>query len=198
MSCLTCPTDPNLADVALLLQKSALEAEACIFEQEKLLRSAVNRPTVLVSSTTTFAASNGSEGFFTEFIDAVTIFNNANNLDGMNAWRNVFLMGGIFLCGVNFTATAATPDDNTLRRTSLGVRSVPDTGYSQSIIFTQYETTAANGVDVSVAAVFAVEPNIVVGQASLLVTNTSSAVTIGTGALIWATRLGDSSIVRMV
>lgn len=199
MSCLTCPADPNLADVALQLQKTALEAEACIFAQEKALRAASNAPTVITATTGSFTITNGLEGPLTpDSVGYTTIFNNANTLDPSIAWQNLFLMGGIFLCGLNFNMTATTPTDNSMRRTSLGVRAPFSFGYTQSIIFTQYETTALNGIDASVVAVFATDPNTVIGDASLFHTNTASTITIASGLTYWATRLGDSSVVRTV
>lgn len=199
MSCLTCPADPNLADVALLLQKSALEAEACIFEQEKLLRGAVNEPTVVVTSNASFTITNGFDStLIPESITYTALFNNASTLDASIAWSHLFLTGGIFLCGVNYNATATTPTNNSVRRTSLGVRFPDFVGYNQSLIFTQYETSATGGADVSVVGVFAVEPNTNIGRATLLHTNTASTVTIAAGLVVWATRLGDISVIRTV
>lgn len=200
MSCLTCPTDPNLADVALLLQKSALEAEACIFDQEKLLRGAVNQPTVVAQSTNSVVSSltNFEFPLVSTAFTFTTLFNNASTLDARPAWQRLFLRGGIFFCGITYNVTATTPTDNSLRRTSLGVGPPTFFAYNQSLIITQYETTATNGVDVALAGVFAVDPDTAIGQASLLHTNTSSSVTIAAGMRIWATRLGDSSVIRTV
>jgi hypothetical protein len=199
MSCLTCPENPNLADVALQLQYTALQAEQCIYTQEQLLRSAVNRPTIITTTTATFNVSSGVETSLVDVGTPVVTFNNSTIAPPGTAWRNFFLQGGIFLCGVTYNVTAAAPTDNTLRRTALGLRNTydPSPQYSQSLVFTQYETTAALGVDVSVMGVFAATPNRTYGNATLLQNNGSS-VTVSTGLVLWATRLGDTTATRTV
>lgn len=50
---LSCPDDANYAAIAKQLHETALEAEERIFTLEHLLRSAVNRPTIIMTSTST-------------------------------------------------------------------------------------------------------------------------------------------------
>lgn len=197
MTCLTCPDEANLGDVALQLQKTALEAEACIYEQEKLLRSAVNRPTILVTTTASFVVPTGVETTLAGSGTPTVTFNNSTISTPSTAWQNFFLIGGIISCGITYNVTAGAPTDNTLRRTALGLRNIfdPSPDFSQSLVFSQYETTATNGIDVSVHGVFSALPGTVVGNATLYHLNGSN-MTVAAGAILWATRLGDSTATR--
>lgn len=197
MTCVTCPDSEALGDVALQLQQTALEAEACIFTQERLLRSAVNRPTIITTTTATFNISSGVESTLVDQGTPVVTFNNSTIAPAGQAWRNFFLQGGVFACGVTYNVTAAAPADNTLRRTALGLRltSDPSPQYSQSMVFSQFETTATLGVDVSIMGVFAAQPGTVYGNATLLQAN-GTVMVVSTGLILWATRLGDISATR--
>lgn len=193
MSCLTCPTDPNLGDVALQLQKTALEAEACIYTQEQLLRSAVNRPTVITSIQTPQNLLVNVQYDFNDFTDTLVFANTA-----LTNWSDFFNLGGIIMCGMFFNVTATgAATDNTSRRAFLRTKRNNMAPITNETLLTIFETTASGGIDFSMTATFACETNDF-GEAAFVHENTGSSLTLAAGATLWATRIGDSQALKAV
>jgi len=196
--CLTCPQPENYAAVALQLQNTALQAEACLFELQKQLRNGTNPLTTILTST-------GAELTTANVLQdlGVTAFTiNFSN------WTAVQLVGlgtnlpaGVYQVGAMLTATATgVVDDNSLRvlrirtkRAGTPTDAVAD--FSDEV--TIYEPNNGNGSDMSLMTTVTLD-----GSQELLFsfthTNTSSTLSIGVGARYWWSKLSDQVALRTV
>lgn len=197
-----CPEPANLADISLQLEQTALQAEACIFDKERLLRSAVNKPTIIVVSGAPQVLGTVATPLTTAYSPLYTNigWNIYNSPAGaVPTWNNVAQMGGVWLVGVALNATAVgAVTDNSAR--SLFINTITDvigTGTTQAIE-TLFEPNVGGGVDMSLTTVINTTQSVDQFQAVFFHNNVASNVTIAAGAIFWATRLGDSQIVKVV
>lgn len=193
--CLECPTPDNYAAIALQLQETALQTEACLFDLERLLRSAVNRPTLIRTSTSPVSVVSG---FFQPvgFSSTTLTFANTTTTDFVGGFPE-----GVWHVGANITAIASgAVDDNSYRYLTVRLRnssdppSAPDvTGVVTSV----REVNNGFGVDMSLTAVIVIRANqeLVIDFAH---GNTSSNLNISTGAVYWATRISDIVSLQVV
>lgn len=195
MACLTCPSEASLGDVALILQKTALEAEACIYEQEIALQTAINRPTLVWQTASSISVIPNSDEQITLQGNPTILFNNT----GFGSPPSVFALGGIFLYGITLNAVASgTVNDNTIRRITLQtVDNLFNGSPIDTVYYTVFETSAAGGMDMTCWGLFSVPVN-----SSAIIrfvhANTSSNINISAGAIQYITRIGDNSTVRAV
>lgn len=206
---LNCPEPENYAAVAKQLHETALQAEERIYCLEQQLRYAVNRETLVQTTTADmgpFASSSGTttDGGFTIFTTATASTLSFLNFElppseGSNGWRLPPGMWHVGCYGATFSVGAA--NDNTYRQMRIiKGRTNPDTGgleYLEEASGTAFET--ANGVQIliTVSDVFKVEE----GDRILFLfrhANTSSNVSIASGAIVWFTRLSDADVIRVI
>lgn len=204
---LDCPEPENYAAVAKQLHETALQAEERIYCLEQQMRSAVNRPTFMVTTTGDmgpFVAESGTDPLTGDdlfsFGTPVTVnFGNIPSPSSIFGWA---LSPGIWhvgAYGASFSVGAAS--DNTYRQLRiLKVRTHPIVGtneFLEEASHTSYES--ANGVQIllSVDGVFKIEA----GERILFIFrhgNIASNVSIAAGAIAWMTKLSDSNVVRVI
>lgn len=195
---MTCPHPENYAAIALQLQNTALQAEACLHDLQRRLRQGTNPLTTVLTST-------GAE---------LTIANNLQDL-GVTAftvnfsnWTAIQLVGlgpnlppGVYQVGASLTATATgAVDDNSLR--ILRIRTVPAGAPTNSVAdfsdeVTIYEPNNGNGSDMTLMTTVTLNGNQSL-RFSFDHTNTSSTISIGIGATYWWSRLSDQVALRTV
>lgn len=196
--CLTCPEPQNYAAVALQLQNSALQAEACLHDLQRRLRQGTNPLTTILTSTGAelTSANNLQDLGVTSF--AITFSNwTANQLLGLGP----NLPAGVYQVGVSLTATATgAVNDNSLRYLRIRTKPAGTPTNAPADAFdelTIYEPNNGNGSDMTLMTTMTLN-----GNQSLLFsfdhTNTSSAISIGIGATYWWSRLSDQVALRTV
>jgi hypothetical protein len=196
--CLTCPQPQNYAAVALQLQNTALQTEACLFTLEQQLRNATNPLTTIITST-------GNESVAANVLTDLGITSFTINFSNWTANQLLSLgpnlPAGVYQVGVMLNATAAgVVDDNSLRvlriRTKkAGTPTAAAADFSDEI--TIYEPNNGTGSDMSLFTTVTLN-----GTQELLFsfthTNTSSLITIATGARYWWSKLSDQVALRAV
>jgi len=196
--CLTCPEPENYAAVALQLQNTALQAEACLFDLEKQLRNGTNPLTTIVTSTgaeltvANVLADLGVTSFTTNFSNwtAVQLVDLGPNLPP-----------GVYQVGAMLTATATgAVNDNSLR--ILRIRTIKSgsptnaaADFSDEV--TIYEPNNGQGSDMSLLTTVTLNGNQEL-RFTFLHTNTSSTISIGIGARYWWSKLSDQVALRAV
>ena len=194
-ACLSCHEAANLGDVALALQKTALEAEQCIYAQELLLQEAVNRPTIVVQTTATININAGDQQSITGSGSPTTLFDNT----GSSNPDLQLLDGGIWMIGATINVAASgVVNNNTVRRLTAAKVNYSNFTIAESVANSTTETSATGGIDMTVSGIFATVPGQHRAQIYFYHQNTSSTMTIAVGAILWATRLGDSFAVKVV
>ena len=205
---LDCPNQENYAAVAKQLHETALQAEERIYCLEQQLRYAVNRETLVLTTTVDmgpFPSSSGTTSnggfaiFQTSTASTLTFLNFELPVSTGTGWLLPAGLWHVGCYGATFSVGAA--NDNTYRQVRIiRGRVDPDTGgldYLEEASHTAFET--ANGVQIliTVSDVFKVEE----GDRILFAFrhgNTSSNVSIAPGAIIWFTRLSDADVIRVI
>lgn len=191
--CFTCPEPANYAAVALQLQKTAMDAENCIYLLEARLRSAANRPTVVNVSTSAPSIVTATR---TRFNPSATVtFSNSPDLS-----FSAILPAGIYETGVWFNATAAgATTDNSFRHIEIVTRGAFDPStvadhYTASSVM--YESNSGNGMDMLLNTTIVVDGT---EQIQLFFThNNASNIVLAAGAILWWTKVSDVTIPRVV
>lgn len=201
--CVACLDPQNYAAVALKLQETATHAEQCIFALETSLRQATNPQTIyasvaavpLVNANTVFVLGIGNTTIYSNSM--LTQFYTASQ------WTQGVWQVGYYL---NATASGAVTD-NSIRELSVAVKdaditlnptTMPFPGYSQLSTVTMTEPNSGSGVDMTISAVVVLDkpeqqPVFIFRHA-----NVASALTLSATSLMWATRLGDTTTLRVV
>jgi len=197
-NCLTCPEPENYAAVALQLQNTAMQAESCLFDLQKQLRNGTNPLTTVITST-------GTESIAANVVQdlGVTSFttNFANNPTTQVVQLGPNLPIGVYQVGATMTAIASgVVDDNTLRVLRIRTKKdgtpsgAPDDSLAEITI---YEPNNGTGSDMSLSTTVTLD-----GNQDLIFSffhlNTSSTITIASGAIYWWTKLSDQVALRTV
>lgn len=187
----------NYAAVALKLQETALSAEACLFPVEKLLRQAVNLPTLIRTSTSTQSMVNGIQATLAGVTTtAVTFTNSAYNDFSLVPPAGVWVVG----CYVNAIAVGAV-NDNTFRHLFIVTRRrfAPFAEADRYVYTqTQFEANVGNGVDMQACTTITSNGVDDLIQFRFLHGNTSSNLNISIGAIYWAQRVSDTIALKTV
>lgn len=209
---LTCPDPPNMAAVAKQLHATALQAESEIYVIEQLMRSAVNLPTVVLTSTAAKTGMGANIEHDLGFSTWATTFDNtaggAGDVTGtfgpdMLGGFTAFLGEGLYevgLCGT-FVASGAV-DDNSVRFIYIDLRRPDPTAVGGELTiqrtgYTLFETNTGVGTVTSFVAHMRARPGDRFGF-FLIHGNTSSTMNMNTGAIIWASKLSESSLTRLL
>lgn len=206
---LSCPTGGNLADIALQLKATALEAEQRIYTLEQGLRSGVNRPTLIrvsnapitgiIANADELINDNGGP-FTTTFVNVP--LPDATPVGVADTWSQQ-LGEGLYEIGLCATAVASgVVDNNTARVWSiLHMRPDPTVISGLSIFdrqsFTTFETNTGVGSEVAMTVTFRMRPGDRV-QFQIFHLNVSSTLTISTGAILWMHKLSDATITKVL
>lgn len=194
LDCYTCPEPANYAAIALLLQKTALDAEGCIYPLEAQLRSASNRPTIIsITSSAPSIVVNTRTQIATS---TTTTFANSESLTTQTT-----LPAGIYEAGVWLNATAAgAVTDNSFRQLEIVVRgvndasTVPDVYNAYAII---YESNNGSGMDMMLNTTVTLDGTQAI-RYYFTHANAGSNVVIAAGAILWVTKISDLTIPRVV
>jgi hypothetical protein len=196
--CLSCPQPENYAAVALQLQNTALQTEACVFDLENQLRIATSPLTTIITST-------GVESIAANVLTDLGVTSFTINFSKWTANQLVSLgpnlPTGVYQVGVMLTATAAgVVDDNSLRvlriRTKKsGTPTAAAADFSDEI--TIYEPNNGVGSDMSLFTTVTLNGNQEL-LFSFIHTNTSSLINIAAGARYWWSKLSDQVALRTV
>jgi hypothetical protein len=195
--CFDCLEPANYAAVALKLQSTALQAEACLFDIEKVLRNAVNLPTLIRTSTATQGISNGQVATLAGTGSTTITFANSS----YTAFNQV-LPAGVWLVGayINPVATGGV-DDNTYRQLTICTRiafSPSSTANIYTFTETQFEANVGNGVDMLGCTTLNSTGTNELLTFQLIHANASSSLAVQIGAIYWAHRLSDQVALKTV
>jgi hypothetical protein len=193
VDCFTCPEPANYAAIALQLQKTALDAENCIYPLEAQLRAAANRPTMVNISSTAPSIAPSTR---TRFADSTTVtFSNSPDLSVQNV-----LPAGIYEAGVwlNATASGATTD-NSFRQVEIVTRGLNDPSVipdDSTVANVMYESSSGLGMDMLLNTTVFLDGT---QRVQFYFThNNASNIIIAAGAIFWITKISDSAIPRVV
>ena len=209
---LTCPSDANMGAVAKQLHATALQAEQEIFVAEQQMRAAVNRPTVVVTSTAAITGISsgalqdlGSTSFASTFDNTTGLFGSGSGSFGpFNFGGFTTVVGeGLYEVGLCVTAVASgAVTDNSFRQFLIqhnrpdptaitGAREVQTTG------ILLFEPNTGVGVEASFLGHFRVRPG---DFFSYLFshTNVGSTMNINSGMIMWATKVSDSTLTQVL
>jgi hypothetical protein len=161
---------------------------------EAQLRSAANRPTIVnITSTAPSIVVNTRTRIA---LSTTTTFSNSANLLTQNT-----LPAGIYEAGVWLNATAAgAVTDNSFRQLEIVVRgvndpsTVPDVYNAYAII---YESNNGSGMDMMLNTTVVLDGTQVI-QYHFIHANAGSNVVIAAGAILWATKISDTTVPRVV
>lgn len=193
VDCYTCPQPANYAAVALQLQKTAMDAEGCIYTLEKQLRGATNRPTIvnITSSAPSIAPSTR-----TQIALATTLtFTNSTTLTLIATPPSGIYETGMWL---NATPSGATTDNSfrqleVVTRGALTPSTEADASSAASIVF---ESSSGLGMDMLINTVVTVDGTQAIRF--FFTHNNASNVTIAAGAIVWATKISELAVPRVV
>lgn len=209
---LTCPSESNMAAVAKQLHATALQAEQEIYAAEQEMREAVNLPTVVVTSTANLTGiSSGTAQSLTSATFATTFDNTAGGSGGGSGtfgpqnfgFFTSFLGEGIYEVGLCATAVASGAVDNNSVRYFYVEHKRPDpTVLSgefvvQRVGYTMFESNTGVGAEVSFVGTFRAKAGDRF-EFLLLHGNSSSTLTVNTGMIMWASRLSETSLERVL
>jgi hypothetical protein len=194
LDCFTCPQPDNYAAIALQLQKTALDAEACIYPLEHTLREAVNKNTIVNVSTTAAQILPSVRSTILPTFTSTFSNNSLNQVSGNAPPAGIYEVG--FWCTA--IAVGATTD-NSYRQLEIVTRRVgaastePDDSFVATVI---YESSTGLGMDMGLNTTITVNGN----QSVFFnfVHNNASNISISIGAIAWWTRISDLAVPRVV
>ena len=194
LDCFTCPQPDNYAAIALQLQKTALDAEACIYPLEHTLREAVNKNTIVNASTSLGVIPTASRSLILVNYSTTFSNNSQNQVSGNAPPAGIYEVG--FWC-VAIASGAVT--DNSFRQLEIVTRRVgaastePDDSFVAVLAF---ESATGLGMDMAINTTVTVNgnQNIFFG----FLHNNASNININIGAIAWRTRISDLAVPRVV
>lgn len=205
---LSCPQPENYAAIAKQLHLTALQAEARIFELERELRSAVNRPTYIQRST---AAITGIVANVEENIGPfgggsfVTIFDNIGAAFDDVDDRGVFDITGEGMYEIGLYAhviASGAVNDNSWRSFRIAQQrpdpnALSGTSIVDEVSYTMFESNTGVGVSCCLMGHFRIQEGDDV-KFLLFHQNTSSTLNASIGNIVWMHKLSDSSNITVV
>lgn len=200
-----CPQPENYAAVAKQLHDTALRAESAIYDMEQQLRSAVNRPTLInttsapytdipasadqtlsPTSDVTFANYPMQLGSDTVYSDQAPYIINGEGIYEVGMAGTVVPQGAIFVASHRtFKVRLLRPDLTQLLSPAVFVAGI-----------TTFEPGYAAGMDFSYSAIMRIKPFDTV-QFLINHGNTSD-LTLNAGAIFWMQKVSDIDITRVV
>jgi hypothetical protein len=200
VDCFDCLQPANYSAVALELQQTALQAESCIFELERSLRSVPNSLTAIQTSTADYAFPSGTRADL-GLSTTTTTFSTLSNTNFMFPGSTPVLPAGVWQVGafVNAVATGAV-NANSYRYLYAAVRNVTDSVSIPNVYTAEvscFEANIGNGMDMNLIATVVLNGKQGI-HFQFLHNNTSSTIAIKAGAIYWAHRLSDQIALKVV
>jgi len=201
---LSCPDEQNVAAIAKQLHETALEAEARIFTLEQQLRSAVNRPTIVMTSTAlvTGIVANVEWRVGPNAVDGSWVYDFDNTGLVPVSWPDdpnlVSRLGpGVYDFGIyiNFIPSVLVDDnsDRLLRIIHWRPNPAASGGREQvnQAAYFLFEASAG-GMDFSLMGTFNMQADDYV-EYNFLHTNVNSDINSPAGARVWAHKVSEST-----
>lgn len=193
-NCFECVDPQNYADVALILQDTAMRAEECIYSLESRLRQAVNPATMIVDFPTVNVAANVRAPIAANFISP--IFQNAQ-LEKISTFDT--LAPGFYSVGISLTATATgAVTDNSIRQIDIAVRptlSGPSTPDDYTARYIVMEANVGGGMDMTANTTITVAGE---QRIAFFFIHTNASTIDLTNGTIWISRISDAFVTRVV
>lgn len=194
-NCVDCPSPENYAAIALQLQETALQAEQCLYDIQTQMRAASNPPTLVLTSTATEGGIQDTM-LLLGFGAPVVTFSNMEQDSFLGLWPE-----GVWQVGVTVNAIATgAVNAQTQRELFITVRGAddpPSVANRYQAMVSVYEPNNGLGQDMALCT------TVVVGARERISfffrhDNSSSSMNISVGARYWATRISDTTALRVV
>jgi hypothetical protein len=204
---LSCPEGPNFAAIAKQLHETALEAEARIFTLEQLLRGAVNRPTIIETTTTNSSNLTANVWEFISFQGGATVdvlFNNTGlPFQLIESSDTIELLGeGVYEVGMyaNLFPTGGVTV-NSQRHYAIFHRRPDPTQPSNFATISQasyllFEANAGTGTDCCVVGTFNMQEFDVL-DFQIFHDNVAGNIVCLAGAIFWLHKLSDANVLAV-
>lgn len=210
---LDCPAPGNLAAIAKQLHETAQEAEDQIAASEQSMRAAVNRPTVILTSTANLTGlSNGVQNDIGLSATWATTFDNTSGGGGSGTGAfgpqnfgafTTRLGEGLYEVGFCATAVASGVVNDNTNRQFLIQHLRPDptalTGEReiQTVGILVFESNTGVGSEVSFVGEFRAREG---DRFAFLFShdNTGSTMTLNSGAIIWGSKVSNSDLTQVI
>ena len=210
---LDCPAPGNLAAIAKQLHETAQEAEDQISASEQKMRAAVNRPTVVLTSTANLTGlTNGFQNDVGLGATWATTFDNTSGGGGSGTGSfgpqnfggfTTALGEGLYEVGFCATAVASGVVNDNTNRQFLIQHLRPDptavTGETeiQTVGILVFESNTGVGSEVSIVGEFRAREG---DRFAFLFShdNTGSTMIINAGAIIWANKVSNSDLTQVI
>lgn len=209
---LTCPEESNIAAIAKQMHATAVQAENEFFAAEQLMRAAVNRPTVVLTTIAPDDFPPSTLNNIGDLLGWVTLYDNTAG-DGDPSLTGGFgpndsgdftrsLGAGLYEVGMFVRLTAVgVVTDNSFRQLLIQ-HNHPDPLAMTGEVEVQtsgillFETNTGVGVETGFIGHF----NVVEGDRFdfLLSHNNGSNLDVNSGAYIWASKISDSTLTRVL
>lgn len=207
---LSCPEPDNYAAIAKQLHETALEAENRIFVLEQQLRAAVNRPTLIQTSTATengipdnveyrLGPGAGSVAFARTF-DNTGVFG-SQTVDATD-WASI-LGEGLYDFGIYTNVIPSTVVNDNSDRLFRVLHLRPDPSAPSGVrqinqaAYMLFESNTGVGVDVCLVGTFKLIPGDFV-EFILIHTNTLSTLDSPAGRICWMHKSSDATVLSVV
>lgn len=204
---LDCPQPANLAAIAKQLHETAVQAEEQIAAAEQQMRAAVNPPTVVRTSTVNFTGISNGVILDLNLLTLATTFDNTTGGSGfgpeLSGGFTRFLGAGLYEVGLTATVVAdGAVTDNSLRQFLIQQRRPdPTTLLGETVVQTvgilMFEPNTGIGMEISIIGEFRAEPE---DRFAFLFfhENVASTVTLNAGANLWASKISESTLTRVL
>lgn len=200
-----CPAPENYAAVAKQMHDTALRAESAIYNMEQLLRSAVNRPTLI--SVSTFALTDMPPDIDNVLSPAILAtfanFPLTSTSDAPNSDDDVYPITGEGIYEFGMSGTVVPQGailTNSHRTFKIQQLRADPSAFLDPVIFTAgytvYEPNYPGGMDFSLSTILRLRTTDTV-QCVLNHGNTSD-LTLNAGATFWMQKVSDVDITRVV
>lgn len=204
---LDCPQEFSLAAVAKQLHETAVQAEEQIAASEQLMRAAVNLPTTIRTSNANFTGVSSGSLTNLNLLSTVLTFDNTTGGPGMgpelSGGYTQLLGAGLYEVGMCLTVVASgAVTDNSIRQFLIQHRRPDPTDVSgtvevQTSGIVLFESNTGVGVEASFVATFRAEPGDIFAFL-FYHENVASTVTINSGAILWGTKISESTLTRVL
>jgi len=204
---LDCPQEANLAAVAKQLHETAVQAEEQIAFAEQQMRAAVNLPTVVRTSTANFTGISSGTVQDLNQLTVATTFDNTTGGSGFGPQLfggfTQFLGAGLYEVGLTCTVVASgAVTDNSIRQFLIQQRRPDPTALLGEVVIQTsgivlFESNTGVGVEASFVGEFRAEPG---DRFAFLFyhENVGSTVTVNSGANLWASKISESTLTRVL
>lgn len=208
---LSCPQPGNFAAVAKQMHQTAVQVEQRIFEVEQQLRSAVNRPTIVQTSTGVIGSFVANvEAAFGSFSTTFNFtFDNTGTGDNIDNNDEIYIeLGeGFYEIGLFVSSAPTGAVTNNSVRTWQIKQFRPDPGSLDPILpgfsvinlagFTETEPNVGLPVTMAFSSAFRIQPRDRI-MFTFLHSNVASTINFAAGVILWMSKVSDSTLTEVL